>query len=71
MFPSRKQDILQLSLKDPEFRSLGEDLWDAHESLDRFLALPDASRRPEVVEYRTIIAELEAEVRHYLSKTPF
>lgn len=67
MFPSREQEILQLSRRDSEFRSLAEDLWDAQESLRFFLALPDAASRPEVEEYRTIIAELEAEVRHYLA----
>ena len=37
-FPARKQEILRLSLKDPVFRSLCEDLGDAHDSLGRFLA---------------------------------
>jgi hypothetical protein len=71
MFPSRKQEILQRSLKDPVFRGLCEDLCDAHDSLGHFLALSEARERPEVAEYRAIIADLETEVRAYLaSKAP-
>lgn len=66
MFPARKQELLRLSLKDPVFRSLSDDLCDAHESLARFLALSEREERPEVAEYRVIIAELEAEVRRYI-----
>jgi hypothetical protein len=67
MFPSRKQEILQLSLRDPDFRSLSEDLSAAYSSLARFVTLSEAGERPEVAEYRAIIAELEAEVRAYLA----
>jgi hypothetical protein len=67
MFPSRKADILQLALSDPVFFGLSEDLWDAHDSLGRFEALPNPQGRPEIAEYRAIIAELEAEVRRYLA----
>ncbi len=67
MFPSGKQEILQLALKDPVFRDLGEDLNDAHDSLGHFLALSGEGERPEVAEYRAIVAELEAEVRAYLA----
>jgi hypothetical protein len=66
MFPARKHELLRLSLKDPLFRSLGEDLCDAHESLAHFLALSKTEERPEVAEYRDIIAELEAEIRRYI-----
>jgi hypothetical protein len=66
MFPGRKQELLRLSLKDPVFRSLCEDLCDAHDSLARFLALAETGERPEVAEYRAIIAELEAEARAYI-----
>lgn len=67
MFPGKKRDILGLSLKDPVFRSLCEDLCDAHDALERFLSLSGIPERPEVGEYRTIIAELEAEVRIYIA----
>jgi hypothetical protein len=67
MFPARKQELLRLSLKDPVFRSLCEDLGDAHDSLRRFLSVSKAGERPEVAEYRVLIAELEAEVRAYIA----
>jgi hypothetical protein len=66
-FSGHRQVILALSLSDRRFRSLIEDLVLAHESLERFEAKPDAHRRPEIPEYRTIIQELEAEVRTYLA----
>jgi hypothetical protein len=66
MFPGRKRELLRLSLRDPVFRDLSDDLCEAHESLARFLALSDGGERPEVAEYRVIIGELEAEVRQYV-----
>lgn len=72
IFPSHGQAILALSLSDRLFRSLLEDLLLAQESLARFEARPDADQRPEIPEYRTIIRELEDDVRAYLatSETP-
>lgn len=67
MFPARKHELLRLSLKDPIFRSLCEDLCDAHDSLARLLSRATTGERPEVAEYRAIIAELEAEVREYIA----
>jgi hypothetical protein len=66
-FPGHRQRILALSLSDRRFRSLLDDLRLAQDSLERFEALPDADQRPEVPEYRTIIQELEADVRTYLA----
>lgn len=66
LFPARKHELLRLSLRDPHFRSLSEDLCDAHDSLARLLALSDTFERPEIAEYRVLIAELEAEVRQYV-----
>lgn len=66
-FPGHRQAILALSLSDRLFRSLIEDLVLAYESLERFEARPDADQRPEIPEYRTIIQELEADVRTYLA----
>jgi hypothetical protein len=71
MFPGRTDKVLRLSLHDPAFRSLCEDLADAHDSLARMAAVPGPTERPEVAEYRAIIAELEGEVRDYIaSKFP-
>jgi hypothetical protein len=66
LYPARKQELLQLSLKDPLFRSLSDDLCAAHDSLSRLLARPEMVERPEVAEYRVLIGELEAELREYL-----
>jgi hypothetical protein len=66
LFPGRRQEILSLSLRDPGFRSLSEDLADAHASLAHFIALSATQERPQVAEYRLIIAELESEVRTYV-----
>jgi hypothetical protein len=66
-FPYRRQTILSLSLRDQLFRSLLDDLVLAHETLQQFEARPDADQRPEIAEYRTIIRELEDDVRAYLA----
>jgi hypothetical protein len=66
MFPGRTQEILQLSLRDTAFRDLCEDLEAAQASLARMAVLPGPVERPEVAEYRTIIAELEDEIRAYV-----
>jgi uncharacterized protein YdcH (DUF465 family) len=67
MFPARKHELRRLSLKDPHFRSLSDDLCAAHDSLSRLLARPEMAERPEVAEYRVLIGELEAELRQYLA----
>jgi hypothetical protein len=67
MFPLRKHDLLRLAIRDPVFHSLCEDLDDAHASLARFLLLSQTGERRELAEYRTVIAELEAEVRAYVA----
>jgi hypothetical protein len=66
LFPARKQELLRLSLQDPLFRSLSDDLCAAHDSLSRLIAHPEMVERPEVAEYRVLIGELETEVRQYL-----
>lgn len=67
MFPGRTQEILQLSLRDLAFRGLCEDLADAKASLNRMAALSGQDERPEVAEYRIIIAELEDEIRAHVA----
>jgi hypothetical protein len=53
-------------LRDTAFRDLCEDLDAAQASLARMAAVPGPVERPEVAEYRTIIAELEDEIRAYV-----
>lgn len=71
MFPGQTQQILQLSLRDPVFRGLCEDLEDAQASLTRLANRPGPEEHPEVSEYRTIIAELQEEVRVYVETECF
>lgn len=42
----------------------------ARESLARFEAMPDAVERPEVSDYRRVIADLEGEIERYLGPRP-
>jgi hypothetical protein len=67
MFPAQRAEVLQLSLRDPEFRSLSEDLCAADDSLAHFLALSQLQERREIPEYRALIADLEAEVRAFVA----
>jgi hypothetical protein len=66
MFPGRTEEVLRLSLRDPAFRDLCEDLEDAQASLSRLATRAGPAERPEVAEYRTIIAELEDEIRAHV-----
>lgn len=61
-FPEDTLRIRRLFLADATFRSVCEDYGLARDSLARFESFPDAAQRPEVDDYRTVIAELEAEI---------
>jgi hypothetical protein len=65
-FPGSANALRRLALSDPEFRGLCEDYALAKESLARFEARPDAAVRPEVGDYRSVIAELEMEFGRFL-----
>ena len=65
-FRGRPPELRRLALADPGFRELCEDYGLARESLARFEALPDAAERPEVTDYRSVIAELESEIDRFL-----
>jgi hypothetical protein len=69
MFPARRRELLRLLMSDPHFRGLSDDLSAAHASLSFHLARSGSGERQEVEEYRTLIGELEVEVRQYLEKT--
>jgi hypothetical protein len=66
-FPDAAAELRRLAIAEPEFRNLCEEYGLAHESLARFEALPDAAERPEVLDYRSIIDELEKEITCFLS----
>jgi len=61
-FPAAAARLRRLALADPGFRELCEEYGLARQSLARFEALPDAAARPEVTDYRSVIAELEGEI---------
>lgn len=66
-FPDSRATVLALSLSNPSFRALCEDLALALQTLARFEARPDADLRPEIPEYRAIIRELEDEIQAHLA----
>ena len=61
-FPAAAARLRRLALADPGFRELCEEYGLARQSLARFEARPDAAERPEVTDYRSVIAELEGEI---------
>lgn len=67
-FPKEAGRLQGLAVADPDFRELCEEYGLAQESLARFEAMPDAADRPEVPDYRAVIAELEGEIGRYLGE---
>ena len=67
-FPDAEARLRTLALADPAFREVCEEYALAQQSLARFEARPDASERPEVGDYRTVIAELEGEIVRFLKE---
>lgn len=65
-FPERVQTVRLLYLRDERFRAICEDFTLAISALQRFEQRPDASLRPEVDDYRTLVRELEEELRVHL-----
>lgn len=66
MFPGGTHEVLQLWLRDPAFQEMCDNLGDAQASLNRLVILSGPRERPEVAEYRSIIAELQKEIRAYV-----
>jgi len=65
-FPEAAATLRGLALTDPEFREVCEEYALAQQSLARFEARPDAAERPEIGDFRTVIAELESEIDRFL-----
>jgi hypothetical protein len=61
-FPKAAATLRRLALTDPDFREICEEYALARASLAGFQARLDAAERPEIGEYRTVIAELETEI---------
>ena len=66
-YPEAEARLRRLAVTDPEFREICEEYALAQQSLARFQALPDAAERPEIGDYRTVIAELEGEIGRILN----
>ena len=65
-FPEAAGALHRLALTDPEFREICEEYALAQQSLAGFEARLDAADRPEIDDYRTVIAELENEIDRFL-----
>ncbi|HMQ91529.1 hypothetical protein [Amaricoccus sp.] len=65
-FPAAAAALLRLAGKDPRFREICEEYGLAQQSLARFEARPDAAQRPEIGDYRVLIAEIEDEIGRFL-----
>ena len=63
-FPDQPGIVFRLALKDQEFLALCEEYNLARESYGRLQVSPDHAS--EVAEYRSLIVELEDEIRGYL-----
>ena len=67
-FPEAATALRRLALTDPAFREICEEYALAERSLAGFEARPDAAERPEIDDYRTVIAELENEIDRLLKE---
>ena len=65
-FPEAAAALQHLALTNPEFREICEGYALAQQSLAGFEARLDAAERPEIGDYRTVIAELETEIDRFL-----
>jgi hypothetical protein len=65
-FPGKGSLIRRLALKDDVFRTICEEYSLARASLSWFEARPDASERPEIADYKSVIAGLEEEIGEIL-----
>ena len=66
-FPAAALTLRRLALTHPDFLEICEEYGLAQESLTGFEARPDAAERPEIGDYRRVIAELEAEIGQLLA----
>lgn len=67
-FPGDGVLIRRLALRDEAFRGICEEYVLACASLSWFEARSDVEERPEVADYRSVIASLEDEVSQFLQQ---
>lgn len=65
-FPEAAGALRRLALTEPAFCEICEEYALAQQSLAGFEARPDAAERPEIGDYRTLIAELECEIDRFV-----
>ena len=66
--PEAAATARRLALTDPAFREICEEYGLALRSLAGFEARPDVAERPEIGDYRAVIAELETEIDRFLGE---
>ncbi|MER2509991.1 MAG: hypothetical protein ABTQ27_14720 [Amaricoccus sp.] len=67
-FPEAAPALRRLARTAPEFCEICEEYALARQSLAGFEARADAAERPEIGDYRTVIAELEREIDRLLKE---
>ncbi|HMQ92775.1 MAG TPA: hypothetical protein PKA33_12085 [Amaricoccus sp.] len=67
-FPEAAATLRRLAGSNPDFCEICEEYALARQSLAVFEARPDAAERPEIGDYRTVIAELEGEIDRILKE---
>lgn len=65
-FPAAAATLRTLADTDAGFREICEEYALAQQSLAGFEARTDAAERPEIADYRTVIAELEVEIARFI-----
>ena len=65
-FPGAAATQRRLAVTDPAFGEICEEYGLARQSLAGFEARLDAAERPEIGDYRAVIAELESEIDRFL-----
>lgn len=65
-FPESAPALQRMARASPEFREICEEYALAQQSLAGFEARFDADQRPEIGDYRRVIAEIEAEIAKLL-----
>lgn len=67
-FPGAAGTLRRLALTQPSFREICEEYALAQQSLAGFEARLDAAKRPEIGDYRALIAEIESEIGRILTE---
>ena len=69
-FPEKADQVRQLASDDEEFHELCEHYSMARAALDRFQCQSTDGQRPEVAEYKLLIADLEREIQEFIERGP-